>query len=265
MPAAPAPTPGLPTTNWWPFPPRTREIQFDEKWAFVGKKEAHCGQEDPGRGDCWDHVALDAESRLVLAVVPGERTAANAHTLVAQAHRRTGGRPDVLLTSDAYPPYREAIVQTYGRPGTGPAPGVRLPKQLCYATVRKRRAGGRVVEVIRAVVLGTLALLGRLLGRSAVSQVVNTAFVERHNGTDRRRNGRKHRKTYGFSKAWEVHEAVTYLTTYSYNFCWAVRTLREEELPGRYRARTPAMAAGLTDHLWSLKEWLTYPTRACES
>jgi len=202
---------------------------------------------------------------LVLAVVPGERSALNTHALVAQAHRRTGGRPDLLLTSDAYPPDREAILQTYGQPGTGPAPGVRLPQRLCYATVQKRREGGRVVEGIQAVVFGTLALLGRLLRRSAVSQTVNTAFVERHNGTDRRRNSRKHRKTYGFSKGWEVHEAVTYFVTYSYNFCWPVRTLREEELPGRYRPRTPAMAAELTDHVWSLREWLTYPTRAGES
>jgi hypothetical protein len=83
--------------------------------------------------------------------------------------------------------------------------------------------------------------------------------VERHNGTDRNRNARKVRKSYCFSKDWEVHEALTYFTMYSYNFCWPVRTLREKIGRRRYRPRTPAMAAGLADHVWSLREWLTYP------
>ena len=255
--------PGPPTTSGWPFPPSTREIQFDEKWAFVHKKQAHCDPDCPADdelGDCWDHVALDAESRLVLAVIPGKRTAENTHALVAEAHRRTDGRTDVLLTSDAYAPYRDAILEVYGRPGRGPAAGLVLPKRLCYATVQKRRQGGRVVEVIRALVFGTLALLTLWLVRSRVSRTVNTAFVERHNGTDRRRNGRKQRKTYGFSKNLGVHEAVTYFVTYSDNFCWPVRTLRERNADGKPGPpRTPAMAAKLTDHVWSLREWVTLP------
>jgi hypothetical protein len=56
-----------------------------------------------------------------------------------------------------------------------------------------------------------------------------------------------------------VHEAVTYFTAYSANFCWPVRTLRQQVGPRRYRQRTPAMAAELTDHIWTLKEWLAYP------
>ena len=74
-----------------------------------------------------------------------------------------------------------------------------LPEDLCYATVRKRREKGHVVEVVRTLVFGTLALLHMCLGRSTVSTTINTSFVERHNGTDRHQNGRKHRKTYGFS------------------------------------------------------------------
>ena len=83
--------------------------------------------------------------------------------------------------------------------------------------------------------------------------------MERQNGTDRNRNARKVRKTYRFSKDWRVHEAVTYFTLYSYNFCWPVRTLTDLDDEGRIRRRTPAMAAGLADHVWSLEEWLTYP------
>jgi hypothetical protein len=69
-PSARATTPGRCTTNWSLFPPRTREVQLDEKWAFVGKKAEHCDPADARRGDSWDHVAFDPEHRLVVAVVP---------------------------------------------------------------------------------------------------------------------------------------------------------------------------------------------------
>src|ERR1700723_2904537 len=104
-----------------------------------------------------------------------------------------------------------------------------------------------------------MAALTVALALSTVSEKVNTVYIERHNGTDRNQNGRKRRKTYGFSKDWEVHEAMTYFTMYSYNFCWPVRTLRVQVGEQKYEPRTPALAAGLTDHVWSLREWATYP------
>ncbi len=58
---------------------------------------------------------------------------------------------------------------------------------------------------------------------------------------------------------WNVHNAMTYFTMYSYNFCWPVRTLRVQDRNDRWLSRTPAMVAGLTDHIWSLREWLSYP------
>jgi hypothetical protein len=97
------------------------------------------------------------------------------------------------------------------------------------------------------------------LAGSAVSAAVNTVFVERQHGTDRNRNARKVRKTYCFSKDWGAHEAVSYFTLYSYNFCWPVRTLRQGSRRRGYHQRTPAMAAGLTDHVWTLQEWLSFP------
>jgi hypothetical protein len=105
-----------------------------------------------------------------------------------------------------------------------------------------------------------VAAVTAALKRSQVSKAINTAFVERQNGTDRNRNARKVRKTYCFSKDWDVHQAMTYFTMYTYNFCWAVRTLREQAADGQWRPRTPAMAAGLADHVWSLSEWLSYPS-----
>jgi IS1 family transposase len=264
----------MPTTctrNSWRFPPRTTEVQFDEKWAFVAKKEAHCDRTDPAddhKGDYWDHVALDPEHRLVVAVVPGARTLENTEALVEDFRRRTGGRLMSLMTSDDYPAYETAILHAYGetvtpprtgKPGRPRAPYRAAPSGLNYAVVTKRREKGRVVEIGTRVVFGTVAAVLLALGLSKVSRAINTAFVERENGTDRHRNARKARKTYRFSKDWRYHEAVTYLSLYSYNFCWPVRTLAIKDDEGRRVQRSPAMAAGLTDHLWPMSEWLSLP------
>ena len=98
-----------------------------------------------------------------------------------------------------------------------------------------------------------------VVANSSASTSVNTSFIERHNGTDRNRNSRKVRKTYCFSKDWDMHEAATYFVMYSYNFCWPVRTLRTQSPDGRRHDCTPAMAAGLADHPWPLWEWITMP------
>jgi hypothetical protein len=209
---------------------------------------------------------------LLLALVPGKRDGATCERLIRQVHDRTGGRADLLITSDEHAPYETSIREVYGveqprprRPGPGrpPKPVKVVPAELCYATVRKRREEGRVVEVVRTVVFGTLLLLSALLDRSTASTTINTSFVERNNGTDRHQNSRKRRKTYGFSKDLEMHRAASYFVGFSYNFCWAVRTLRVREPSGAWLARTPAMAAGLSDHVWSTEEWATYPAKPC--
>jgi len=246
-------------------------VQFDEKWAFVGKKDKHCDPTDPAdakQGDNWDHVALDPEHRLVVSVVPGKRTAKNVEKLVQDCKHRTAGRSMNLITSDEYPAYPPAILNAYGtevvpprtgKPGRPKAPYKVAPPELRYATVHKTREKGRVVQVDFRVVFGTAVAVLAALAQSLVSKAINTAFIERQNGTDRNRNARKVRKSYCFSKNWDVHEAVTYFTMYSYNFCWPVRTLRVREADGHWRQRTPAMAAGLSDHIWTLTEWLTFP------
>lgn len=257
--------------SWWPFPPPTTEGQFDEKWAFVGKKEKHCDKDDPadvGHGDHWDHVAYDPQHRLVLAVVPGKRSAENVEKVVAEFKQRTDEKAIRLLTSDEYKPYTGAILNAYGKtvipphtgkPGRPKSPYTLPPDDPVYATVHKSRQKGRVVQVEFRPVFGTLQALQEALLQSAVSRQVNTAFIERHNGTDRNRNARKTRKSYCFSKDEQVHQAVTYFTMYSYNFCWPVRTLRVKQDTGHWNDRTPAMAAGLANHVWPLCEWLSYP------
>jgi IS1 family transposase len=242
-------------------------------WSFVAKKQKSCNPDDPAddhKGDWWDFVAYDAESRLVLAVVPGARSIENAEEIVREAHDRTAGREDILLTSDELAAYGTAIDHVYGvpegprppgTPGRPPVvPGLEVPAELRYATVHKERKQGRVVAILTAVVLGTWAAVAGALERSSASRSVNTSFLERHHLTDRHHNARKSRKTYRFSKDWRMHESMTYFTKYSYNFCWPVRTLRERTESGPWQKRTPAMAAGLADHVWSLKEWLTFPS-----
>jgi IS1 family transposase len=188
--------------------------------------------------------------------------------VVADVHRRTGGRPLRLWTSDDYPAYKEAIRHVYGtevtttptgRPSRRMEPEKAPPPELTCATVAKRRRLGRMVEILVHLIFGTTAALARALGLSRVSRQVNVSFLERYNATDRHRNARKVRKSYTFSKDWRVHESMTYFTIYSYNFCWAVRTLNERDEDGRVRSRSPAMAAGLADHVWTMREWITMP------
>ena len=253
--------------------PHTREVQFDEKWSFVGQKKEDENKQnasaEPCCGQNWDHTAIDAESRLLLSLVPGQRTAANCLKLIKDVKQRTGGHTNILLSSDEHAPYATAIEQVYAkkvpqpkRPGPGrpPKPKNVMPEDLCYGTVCKKREKGHVVEVVRTVVFGTVTLLMSLLALSTISNTINTSFVERNNGTDRGQNKRKARKTYAFSKDWELHNAASFFIGFSYNFCWAVRTLRRKEpATGKWQKRTPAMAAGLSDHIWSIEEWLCYP------
>ena len=92
------------------------------------------------------------------------------------------------------------------------------PADLQYATVPKTRHKGRVVHGEPRIVFGEEDAIRAALEASPVSTTIHTAFVERHHGTDRNRNGRKGRKTACCSKDWQVHNAVTSFTMYSYNF-----------------------------------------------
>ena len=84
-----------------------------------------------------------------------------------------------------------------------------------------------------------------VFGEPPAAPPASTSYLERQNATDRHRNARKGRKTYRFSKDWDIHAAITAFTMYSYNFCWPVRTLRVKDQAGRWQQRTPAMAAEL--------------------
>ncbi|MGL4464132.1 MAG: hypothetical protein ACRC1K_18440 [Planctomycetia bacterium] len=194
----------------------------------------------------------------MVEVLVGPRTGDLAESLLESVRRRLGGRPPALLSSDEWPAYADAVLTVFGetetppptgRPGRPKGPRTRPPAGMCYATVNKTREKDRIVAVERRVLFGT----------PPAGAKAGTSYLERWNATDRHRTARKGRKTYRFSKEWAEHEAATEFGQFSYNFCWPVRTLAAKEASGRTRKRTPAMAAGLTDHVWTLAEWLTLP------
>lgn len=243
---------------------------MDEKWSFVQKKEARCDPEtDFLCGDNWDHVALDPENRLVLSVVNGKRSQKHVRQLLHDVKRIMQGRLPRLIMTDEYRACKVELLYAFGTKvavprrharGRAPAPRMLPPPELLYATVHKTRKNGTVVKVETRLQFGTQEQLDAALKASKVNRKVNTAFIERHNGTDRHTNSRKARKTYRFSKDWDIHNATTKFSMYAYNFCWPVRTLRVKDDEDRYHPRTPAMTAELADHVWSIKEWALFPT-----
>jgi transposase-like protein/IS1 family transposase len=255
-----------------------RQIQPDEAWAFVGKKDKNGKPLDPKdaeQGSYWDHVIYDSDSKLIVSLVVGRRNADTVVQVFTDFYERTNGCLPELITTDEYAVYETVILDTYGvwkeelELTTQEAeeydevgmPEFYFPEEIAYATVHKERQGNRVVGVTSKVVLGTVEQVEESLANSEQSQTVNTSLVERYHGTQRQFNARKKRKAYTFSKELSFHAAGTWLVVLWYNFGWTVRTLRQkiQDDPPRYHHRTPAMAAGLTDHPWTMAELLSYP------
>lgn len=245
-------------------------MQLDEKWSFVYQKQKNVTSDNEClTGDNWDYVAYDPEHKLVLEVVPGKRTAANTDKIIAGMKKRTEGKSLDLISSDEYKPYTKAILKHYGKKvqperkskvGRIPKPILIPSEGLNYVVVHKTRENGKVTKIEPKIIFGKEKDIAEALLRSKVSRNINTSFIERYNGTDRHQNARKARCTYEFSKKWEQHNWLTYFVSYSYNFCWPVRTLRTKNKEGKFQAVTPAMAAKLTDHVWLLEEWMSMPS-----
>jgi IS1 family transposase len=210
---------------------------------------------------------VDAQTKLAVSLVIGPRSQANAEALWQDFAVRTDGALPELLTTDEYRVYEGAVLNTYGiaqavpwtgKPGRPRTPRRVPPRDLIYAMVHKLRRKGRVVKVTIRRVFGTARQLAKVLARSAVSTHVNTSFVERFNATVRQHNSRKARKVYTFSKVFSQHQAMSWFALSYYNFCRPHLGLRLQE-DGSWRARTPAMAAGISNHVWSLHEFMRYP------
>lgn len=174
----------------------------------------------------------------------------------------------LLLTTDKLKAYFGAILEVFGvnaPPNRVGRPAGRrkvFPPGLLYGQVAKERKNGHLVCVERKAVIGTLAEIQAVLDRSGSCGVINTSFIERDNLSVRQHNGRTVRKTLSYSKDWEMHEHSILFEDALHNFVRPHSSLRTE-LPEplgrrRWRSQTPAMAAGLTDHAWSIRELVTY-------
>lgn len=181
----------------------------------------------------------------------GKRDQRLLKRLLAQvAGRVSGAREEPpALFSDQLPGYEEAIVEVFGKvppyPGRGRPPTKKRPTPwLHYGQVVKQRKGGRVVAVTERIVFGE------------AESSVSTSGVERTQLTSRQRNGRLVRRTLSFSKKREMLEWACAWEDLVYNFAHPVKTLRMGAPEGRrkWQRRTPAMAAGLTDHVWTVRE-----------
>ena len=147
--------------------------------------------------------------------------------------------------------FREKVKQL---PGKGRACLQAWP-EICIATVIKRTQKKRVVEVIRRMTQGTLEQAERLLAQSRGGNVLNTAFIERLNGTMRQRLASLTRKCRHAAHRLEALETGMYLIGCTYNLCFPHHELSHSKHVGS--PCTPAMASGLPDHIWSVWEVLT--------
>src|SRR6266581_4034543 len=154
--------------------------------------------------------------------------------------------------------FREKVKEIVGR---GRA-CLRVWPQLCIAVVIKRTEKKRVVEITRKMVQGTLAQAQALLSASDGGTVLNTAFIERLNGTIRQRLASLTRKCRHAARRLAALESGMWLLGCTYNLCWphhelSRRAAKAQGVRGEVPV-TPAMASGLTDHVWSVKELLSY-------
>jgi IS1 family transposase len=209
-----------------------QRIQVDEIWSFVGKKQRRLTvYDDPSKsGDMWTFVAIDAHSKLIPCYRVGKRTGREAQAFIADLESRLSNR--VQLSSDALAAYVEAVEQAFGN-------------NVDYGQIVKsyeadpigpgRYSPPRVVSVQRTPITG-----------APDHASISTFYVERQNLTMRMSIRRFTRLTNAFSRKVENLRAAVALHFAHYNFVRIHKTLRI----------TPAMEAGISNHLWSVPELL---------
>jgi hypothetical protein len=213
----------------------------------------------------WMGLALMVSTRLWLAgVVSRTRDTNLADRLLQQVRACCRAGSDLLVCTDGWAAYvgsiqrafRDKVKETTGR---GRA-CLRVWSGLCIATVIKRTENKHVVEVTRKMSLGTLAQASQLLQASLGGTVLNTAFIERFNGTMRERLATLTRKCRHAAQRVHPLETGIYLIGSTYNFCYPHQELSKRNSAGAagQQKQTPAMASGITDHLWSVFELLRY-------
>jgi IS1 family transposase len=211
-----------------------QRIQCDEIWSFVGCKEKNvpADKRKQGRGDVWTWTAIDAETKLVPAWYVGNRDAGAAYHFMHDLAGRLANR--VQLTTDAHRPYLEAVDGAFGT-------------EIDYAQLVKIYGSPETSKYNAQVRYSPAVCMGArkavISGRPAYEHV-STSICERNNLNMRMNMRRFTRLTNAFSKKVENLEHAVALHFMNYNFCRIHGSLRV----------TPAMEAGVADHVWSLEE-----------
>jgi transposase-like protein len=229
-------------------------VQLDEAHSKLRPKQVE-----------WIHTALAMGSWFLLWVDFGARTQDTAAVLIAQVVARVQHLP--LMLTDGWKAYTAALLQVVGvvyRPrrcgkvGRKPKPRLVAPKTLFYAQVVKvRNKAGHMVEVRRRVVFGGPRRFLKQLRLRQLGETIQTAFRERWYGTLRSLVAPLRRRTRCLSWDRSRHRGRIWLMVSLYNFVMPHKSLRQGRM-----ARTPAMAIGLTDHLWSYREYIWLPVHA---
>ena len=198
---------------------------------------------------------MAAACRLVISHIVGERSQISADKLVKRTAQCLKGLP--LFITDGLKFYKIALLNQYGqlqsfvktaKPGRLRLPKLIADKSLKYAQIIKQRAGCFLTKVEKRVIFG----------EDIDPQMISTSYVERQNLTCRQDNNRISRKTIGFSrKEYELDCQMTLYFAYS-NFCRKHSSLRYKDKSGTIRFNCPARQAGVIDHVWNLRELLTF-------
>jgi IS1 family transposase len=259
---------------------RVTQVQLDELFALLsavqaGEVSAAEAIERLERSPHWVWVAMDPESKLLLAIDVGDRTLAMAQRVVHQVVQVLASGCVPLFVTDGLKEYTTALLTHYGhwvqpprRQATGPTPKPRwrpLPA-LLYAQVVKTVRRRRLVRVSHRVVFGTLEAVQQVL--AVCGWQINTAFIERVNLSIRQHVAAVGRRVNTLCKGEDgVRQQLALYHVY-HNFCLPHAGVRQalplpESTNGtgsakQWRPCTPAMAAGLTDHVWTLREVLLF-------
>jgi transposase-like protein len=213
----------------------------------------------------WMAMAMAVPSRLWLGGVVSARRDLGLITTVVQMVRRAAKGTAFLVCVDGLASYVTAFVRVFrdpvrtgkpGRPRLAAIPG------LLLGQVIKHHSGRRLVGVTRRAVLGTAAAIAAVLTATGTGTGINTSYIERLNATFRAALSPLARRGRAIVRGEGALTGGMYLVGCAYNFCWAHDSLRVAAPPGerlKWRDRTPAMAAGLTDHQWTMRELLSCP------
>jgi IS1 family transposase/transposase-like protein len=236
-------------------------VQLDELWANVKN----------GSQDMWLWVAHDASTKLIPVLQVGERNQEMAFSVVRELKRRMAASCVPVFSTDGLKHYFYALTAHFGwwEQSTGKKPTWVLLADFLYGQVIKRQRRRKTVEVERRLLWGEEKHYRERLRGAGLSGRINTAFVERLNLTIRQCVSKLTRRTWGSARYTpELMEHLEWWRCY-YHFVRPHESLAVElfkpvtrkgrQLPRKYRRRTPAMAAGLTDRRWTVRELISYP------